>query len=310
MPTVAIENFAVCTGCEVAVLDLGDTLLNLLPQLDFVHVQVLMDHKWFGQRGEGKHLEVIPADIGIVTGGIRTEEDRHIALELRKKVKILITLGACAVHGGVPALANLSSREELMDDVYATHTTDKPSRLPGVNIPALEDRIYAVDEVVPVDVSIPGCPPHPDIIASAVVSLLQGKPWYLPARSVCDDCPTIREKKGAVKVRRPLQSPERVPGAPVSQMRCLNEQGIICNGPVTKAGCGGEEVIPRCIKANMPCRGCFGPIRDSSMPYVDMVNALVSNGIDIKTIDDRLGTFNRYIGAQKRLRVHADREGK
>ena len=310
MPTVAIENFAVCTGCEVAVLDLGDTLLELLPKLDFVHVQVLMDHKWFGQRGEGKRLEVIPADIGIVTGGVRTEEDRHIALELRKNVKILISLGACAVHGGIPALANLSTREELLTDVYSTHTTEKNSKTPGVNIPPLEKRVFALDEVVKVDVQIPGCPPHPDVIGGAVVALLQGKSWSLPERSVCDDCPTIREKKGAVVVKRPLQSPERAPGAPVSQMRCLNEQGIICNGPVTKAGCRGEDDMPRCIKANMPCRGCFGPIRASSMPYVDMVNALVSNGIDIKTIDDRMGTFNRYIGGHERLKVHADREAK
>jgi F420-non-reducing hydrogenase small subunit len=310
MPTIAIENFAVCTGCEVAVLDLGDTLLQLLPQLDFVHCQVLMDHKWFGQRGEGKHLEVVPADIGIVTGGVRTEEDRHIALELRKKVKILISLGACAVHGGIPALANLSTKEELMTDVYSTHTTEKDSKLPGVNIPPLEKRVYALDEVVKVDVQIPGCPPHPDVIGGAVLALLQGKPWSLPERSVCDDCPTIREKKGPVAVRRPLQNPERAPGAPISQMRCFNEQGIICNGPVTKAGCRGEDGLPRCVKANMPCRGCFGPIRSSSMPYVDMVNALVSNGIDIKTIDDRMGTFNRYIGGHERLKVHADREAK
>ncbi len=310
MPTVAIENFAVCTGCEVAILDLGDTLLELLPQLDFVHVQVLMDHKWFGQTGEGKRLEVIGADVGIVTGGVRTEEDRHILLEMRKKVKVLISLGACAVHGGIPALGNLSSREEMMQDVYSTHTTEKHAILPGTNIPPLEDRIYAVDEVVPVDIQIPGCPPHPDIIASAVVSLLKGKSWFLPERSVCDDCPTLRERKGAVQVRRPLQNPERVPGAPLSEMRCFNEQGIICNGPVTLAGCGGAEGVPRCIKANMPCRGCFGPIRKSSKPYVDMVNALVSNGIDIMTVDDRLGTFNRYIGAHGRLRVHADRGGK
>jgi F420-non-reducing hydrogenase small subunit len=269
----------------------------------------LMDRKWFGQRGDLKDLDVATADIGIISGGVRTEEDRHVAKDLRRKCKILITLGACAVHGGIPALANLSSKDEIFQGVYTTHTTEKAAN-PSIDIPHLEERVFAVDEVVPVDVQIPGCPPAPHVIASAVVSLLQGKPWFLPERSVCDDCPTIREKKGAVVVRRPLQAPERAPGAPVSEMRCLNEQGIICNGPVTKAGCGGEDPTPKCIKANMPCRGCFGPIGRNSKPYVDMIGALASNGIDLNTIDDRLGLFNRYIGAHERLRTHAGKEAK
>jgi F420-non-reducing hydrogenase small subunit len=307
VPTVCIENFAVCTGCEVAVLDLGTTLLELLPKLDFVHVQVLMDHKWFGQKGEGLKLEVAPADVGIITGGIRTEEDLHIARQMRDRCGVLITLGACAVHGGVPALCNMSANEDTLRCVYGTHTTE-PAPHPSVNIPALTSRVFAVDEHVKVDVQIPGCPPHPDIIGAALVALLNGKSWSLPERSVCDDCPTSRERKGAVTVKRPLQNPERT--GSVSEMRCLNEQGIICNGPVTKAGCGGAEVIPRCIKANMPCRGCFGPIHSGSKPYVDMVGALASNGIDVNAIDDRRGTFNRYIGAHERLVVLAKKEGK
>ncbi len=301
MPTIAIENFAVCTGCEVSVLDLGETLLNLLPQLNFVHCQVLMDRKWFGQKGEKDKLEVAQADVGIITGGVRTEEDKHIALELRKSVKTLITLGACAVHGGIPALANMSTKDQLMETVYSTPTTENGVK-PGANIPALLDRVYAVDEVVKVDVQIPGCPPSPEVIGAALTSLLEGKPWSLPERSVCDDCPTKREKKAQVTLMRPLQNPQRDYAKPLSEMRCFNEQGVLCNGPATKTGCGGEDKVPRCIKANMPCRGCFGPIRAGAKPMVDMMGALSSIGLDPKLIEDRMAHFNRYIGAHNNLR--------
>jgi len=302
VPTVYIENFAVCTGCEVAILDIGEALLGLLPQLDFVHAQVLMDNKWFGSKGDGAKLEVPKADIGIITGGIRTEEDKHIALEMRKNVKTLITLGMCAVHGGIPALANSSTREDLLKTVYNTHTTDK-GVTPNSGIPALLDRVYAIDEIVKPDVQLPGCPPSPEVVAGAVVSLLQGKPFTMLEKSVCDDCPTKREKKSTVAIRRPLQNPDHTQGAPLTEMKCFNEQGIICNGPATKTGCGGGEKVPRCIKALMPCRGCFGPIRAGARPMVDMMGALSSIGLDVKQIDDRPALFNRYMGSHNNLRV-------
>ena len=80
------------------------------------------------------------------------------------------------------------------------------------------------------------------------------------------------------------------------------ELGYLCLGPVTKSGCGGSEKTPRCIKAVMPCRGCFGPIRAGANPMVEMMGALSSIGLDPKLILDRRSTFQRYIGAQGRLR--------
>jgi len=302
MPTISIEDFAVCTGCEVAVLDIGEALLGLLPQLDFVNAQVLMDNKWWGPKGDHDKMTVASADVGIITGGVRTEEDKHIALEMRKNVKTLITLGMCAVHGGIPALGNISTREEMYKTVYGTHTTEAGTN-PPQGIPALLDRVYAVDEIVKPDIQIPGCPPNPDHIADAVVALLSGKPWSLPERSVCDDCPTKREKKAQVALKRPLQNPDFKAGAPLSEMRCLNEQGILCNGPATKTGCGGHEKTPRCINAYMPCRGCMGPIRAGAKPMVDMMGALSSIGLDAKQIEDRMAHFNRYIGSHNNLRV-------
>ncbi len=306
MVKVAEEWLNICGGCEVSILDLGEKLLDLLPSLEFVHMPVLMDHKYFGQTGEKSEMEIPEADIGMISGGIRNEKEKHVTEEMRKKCKTLIALGACACHGGIPALANMYPLDDLYEKVYRDSSSTESSDNPSKDLPPLTDRVYAIDEVVKVDVYIPGCPMNPAIIAEALTCLLEGKPFELPERSVCDDCPAKREEKTDVGLKRPLQDAEFTPGE-YDKMRCLNEQGILCLGPVTRSGCGkpyleGEQNIPRCIKGYMPCRGCFGPIRKGANPLVDMMSALSSIGLDAKLVEDRRALLNRYIGAQKRLR--------
>jgi F420-non-reducing hydrogenase small subunit len=306
MATVAEEWLNICGGCEVAILDLGEKLLDVLPALEFVHMPVLMDHKYFGQIGEKSELEIPEADVGMISGGIRNEKEKHVAEEMRKKCKTLIALGSCACFGGIPALANMYTLDDLYDKVYRDSKTTESSDTPSKDIPPLTDRVYAIDEVVNVDVHIPGCPMNPAIILEALTCLLEGKPFELPERSVCDDCPTKREEKSDVGLKRPLQDAEFTPGE-YDTMRCFNEQGVLCLGPVTKSGCGkhyngGGEVVPRCVKGYMPCRGCFGPIRESANPLIDMMTALSSIGLDAKLVDDRRALLNRYIGGQNRLR--------
>ena len=71
---VAEEWLNICGGCEVTILDIGEPLLDLLPKLEFVHMPVLMDHKYFGQTGEKTEMEIPEADVGIISGGIRNEK--------------------------------------------------------------------------------------------------------------------------------------------------------------------------------------------------------------------------------------------
>jgi hypothetical protein len=111
-------------------------------------------------------------------------------------------------------------------------------------------------------------------------ALLEGKPFPLPSKSVCDECPTIREKKATGTVKRRLEAAEFTPGRPLTEMRCLMEQGILCHGPATRSGCGGSVGTPRCIRAYMPCEGCFGPLSDTANPMVDMMGALPSVRLD------------------------------
>jgi len=95
---------------------------------------------------------------------------------------------------------------------------------------------------------------------------------------------------------------------PWENTRCFMEQGYLCLGPVTRAGCGnkesnnGDEVtVPRRLKGFMPCRGCFGPIRKGANPLVDMMSAISSIGLEAKQVTDRRALLNRYIGGQKWL---------
>lgn len=298
---VAEEWFAICGGCEVTILDIGEKLLDLLPKLQFVHIPVLMDHKVYGQKGEKTKMELPEADVGIIAGGIRNEENKELAKEMRAKCKTLIALGSCACYGGIPALANQFKLEEIYDTVYRKTKSTDQADTPKQDVPPLTDRVYALDEVVKVDVYIPGCPTSPELVADAIIALLEGKPFSLPERSVCDDCPTKREKKADISLRRPLEYIVP-PDKKVEESRCFMEMGFLCLGPVTKSGCGGHEKIPRCIKGRMPCRGCFGPIRKGANPMVEMMGALTSIGLDPNLIPDRAATFQRYIGAHNRLR--------
>lgn len=307
---VAEEWFAICGGCEVTILDIGEPLLDLLPKLEFVHMPVIMDHKLYGQLGEKTHLEIPEADVGIITGSIRNKEHEEIANEMRKKSKTIIALGSCACFGGIPALANQFTLDEILEKVYRGSKTTDSAPNPSEKIPPLTDRVYALDEKIKVDVYIPGCPTSPEIVVEALTNLLNGKPFELPERSVCDDCPVKREKKALTSVKRPLESiVDFNGGEKLEGSRCFMEKGFLCLGPVTRSGCyrSGESLgdtvhTPRCIKGLMPCRGCFGPIRKGANPMVDMMGAISSIGLDAKSIPDRAATFNRYIGAQGRLR--------
>ncbi len=301
---VASEWLNSCSGCEISIIDMGERLLDVLKVAEFVHIPALMDQKYFGQLGDGQHINIPEADVGIISGGIRNEEHLEVAEEMRRKCKLIIALGTCATHGGIPALSNSYTPEEILERYYSTETTDKPQTYPSEDIPPLLDSCYALDEKINVDIYVPGCPPHSDHVFNSLVALVEGKQPQLPEKSVCDTCPTQREGKGGLKqMQRFLKPPQYgAPDEPLDQMRCLLEQGLMCMGPVTRAGCGGDNIHPRCISARVPCRGCYGPVKHDGNQLMDMLNALASNGIDVKTLPERRSLL-RFSGAHGMLRA-------
>jgi F420-non-reducing hydrogenase small subunit len=306
---VAEEWLNACSGCEIAIVDLGERLLDILSLVDFVHMPVIMDHKYYGQLGDGKHLSIPEADVGILSGGIRNEEHLEVAREMRAQCKTIVALGTCATHGGIPALANSYTNAALLSRCFSTETTDPAESLPDDGVPAILERTQALDEVIPVDVYLPGCPPHPDQVFDALTALLEGRPLEGSGKSVCNDCPAIREGKGQLKqLRRFLQPPHYgAPDEPLDKMRCLLEQGLLCMGSVTRAGCGGGKITPRCIAARVPCRGCSGPVRQEGNQLLDMLNGLASNGIDIRSLPEHTSLL-RFSGAHGLLRPRRQKE--
>src|ERR1017187_843005 len=132
---LAEEWFAICGGCEVTILDIGEPLLDVLKQVEIVHMPVLMDHKLYGQTGEGTEMEIPAADVGLISGGIRSEEHKKLAQEMRKKCKILISLVFCACFGAIPPLATSSARKKCWRRFIATASPPRKMAYPTSRFP-------------------------------------------------------------------------------------------------------------------------------------------------------------------------------
>ncbi len=216
-----------CTGCHVSLLDLHEQLLELLALHELVFSPVLMDAK-----------APPPCDVALVEGTLRNAEDGEKVKRLRAQANILIALGTCAVYGGVAGLGNAFSAEELKGATFATGAERNP---------ALTSRVRLVDTVVPVDYYIPGCPPPLDVMSQAFAQLLRG---HLPATSnlpVCGECPRTVQGDFAPDLHRTYETE-------IDPQECLLQQGFICLGSVTLAGCHAA-----CTRAGAPCLGCRGP---------------------------------------------------
>jgi len=298
---------ASCGGCEIAVLDTDEKILDVVALADIVFWPVAMDVKY-------KDVEAMPdksIDVCFFNGAVRNEEQEYLAKLLRQKAKVLVAFGSCAHQGGIPGLANIADRKEIFETVYlkSPSTANPRGVVPQTSfkvpegelrLPEFYDTVRALDQVVEVDYYLPGCPPTPKRIAEAVGAIAKGSlpprgSVLGPEKSVCDECPRKKEEKKISKIYRVY---EIVP----QPEKCLLEQGIICLGPATRGGCEAQ-----CISANMPCTGCGGPCPKTIEQGAAMISALASiMGLDeekekefnpqklIEQVKDPLGTFYRY----------------
>ena len=98
---LASESLSGCSGCEMSLLNVEGGFLSLLRQFEVVHMPLLMDNKYFGRDGTTEEVELPSADIGIISGGIRTEEQLRIAEKMRERCKVIVAFGTCAAYGGI-----------------------------------------------------------------------------------------------------------------------------------------------------------------------------------------------------------------
>ncbi len=300
---IAGEALNACSGCEISFLDMGENLLKLLENATIVHLPILMDSKYIEMPGKG--IVLPEADIGLISGGIKTLDHLRVAQAMREACNIIVAFGTCALYGGIPALANAYSNEEIKACCLNGDDGEKSDGYPSEHVPDLLKTCEALDERIRVDISLPGCPPHPDHIFRVLDALVKGEPCCLPEKSVCDNCPAARQGKGLVTdLKRTLQLPVWKNDRAIAgeePLKCFMEQGFLCMGPVTRNGCGGDHAPARCVMAGMPCRGCYGPVKEQTNQRLSMLNALVSNGINIKSLPETVSLL-RFSGAHGLLR--------
>lgn len=267
---------ASCGGCEIAVLDINEKILDVVQIADIVFWPVALDVKY-------KDVENMPdkyIDICFFNGSVRSEEQEHMAKLLRKKSKTLVAFGSCAHEGCIPGLANLHNREEIFNKVYKESKSisnpkgvfpqTKTEVKEGVlRLPEFYDTVKTLNQTVDVDYYLPGCPPPVKLIAAAVEAIAKNElppkgSVLAPLKSVCDECPRKKENKKISKIYRVYEK------APEPE-RCLLEQGIICIGPATRSGCGAQ-----CLTVDMPCTGCGGPCPNAPEQGAAMISALAS----------------------------------
>jgi len=317
-PKFAMYWAASCGGCEIAVLNVHEKILDIDANFEIVFWPVAMDAKV-------KDVEAMPDQSILITlfnGGMRNKENEEMAHLLRRKSQILVAFGSCACEGCIPGLANLSSAQSLFETVYHTPSTENPQGLypqPQTSvqegelfIPAFNPVLKTLDQVVAVDYYMPGCPPESHQIAAVIdllVAVLQGKA-SLPARgatigvgmsTVCDECPRIRNVKKIKQFVRIQEMPA------IDPQLCLLEQGLPCNGPATRSGCSAL-----CPKASAPCIGCYGPA-EGVIDYGARLITAFSSVIDSKDpqeidrildgIPDPAGQFYRFSLAKSLLRA-------
>jgi F420-non-reducing hydrogenase small subunit len=305
-PKVAFYWCASCGGCEEAVVDLAEKILDVVEAVDIVFWPVALDFK-------RQDVEAMP-DASIlatfINGAVRTTEQEEMARLLRRKSGLLIAFGACAQLGGIPGLANLWDRDSIFEAAYrdSPSTKNPDGVVPQMNheinghrlgLPGFFDTVRALDQVVDVDYFIPGCAPTPKIVGEAIQVLLSGD---LPPKgtvvgpdvALCNECPrkdTRPEDLALTELKRPHQ-------VLIDEDKCLLAQGVLCMGPATRGGC---EAL--CVEGNMPCTGCFGPtsrVKDYGSKILSAVTSVIGSD-DADTIDaildgvpDPVGTFYRY----------------
>ncbi len=171
-PKVATTSLAGCFGCHMSVLDIDDRILQLIELIDF-HKSPINDIKEFSQR----------CAVGLIEGGCCNEENVKVLKSFRENCDVLISLGDCAIMGGIPAMRNGIPLKECLDEAYLNGPTvyNPSGKLPSdPELPRLLDRVYTCNEVVKMDFHLPGCPPPADTIWNALVALLSDKPIELP----------------------------------------------------------------------------------------------------------------------------------
>lgn len=246
-PRVGIFDFTACEGCQLQLLNNEATLLPFLSLINIVNFR------------EGMTERANTYEVAFIEGSITREDEVERLMEIRKNAKVLVALGSCACFGGVNQLKNrFADLTKVKRQVYGNFHIDT---LP----------VRAVHEVVPVDLSIVGCPIKKEEVERIVLNLALGKAIDIPKYPVCMEC----------------KANENI---------CMFDLGEPCLGPVTRAGCDAW-----CPSSRMGCWGCRGPADEANVK--ELVSIMKKKGFSMETVLDRLECFGGFSQAVSELRA-------
>lgn len=213
-PRVVVISLASDFGCQVQLTNMEDDLLDVLG---------LMDLSYWQLASSGHMPDAY--DVAIVEGAVTTAEHVELLKDVRSRAAAVVAIGACAVTGGIPALANTADLETRYATVYGDGVPVAPGRL----APA------PVDAVIDIDYHVPGCPIDTKEFLRVLSRVLQGLSDHVPDQMMCASCK-------------------------VAENVCFLEGGAVCLGLVTRAGCGAK-----CPSLGRPCTGCRGIAPDANL---------------------------------------------
>jgi len=305
-PKVAFYWCSSCGGCEESIVDLAEDILKVVDAVDIVFWPVALDFK----KKDVEAMEDGSIAVTFINGAVRLSEQKEMVELLRKKSGLIVAHGSCSHMGGIPGLGNFWNKETIFRRAYhTTPSTDNPDgtvplekvEVEGkeLTLPRFFDTVYTLDQVIDVDYYLPGCAPPRDLILNAIQAILEGKlppkgSVLSPNKSLCEDCSrndTKPEKLTIKEIKRPWE-------IELDPETCFLAQGVICMGPATRTGCG-----ERCITANMPCRGCFGPtdqVFDQGAKFLSGLASILDTDDEkeiekiVDTIVDPAGSFYRF----------------
>ncbi len=247
--------------------------------------------------------------VSLINGGIQNTDQEHVVKMLRKKSRLVVAFGSCACFGGVPSLANLTNMKEIFNTSYLDSVTVENDEkiVPrtettvdgfSLTLPEIYETLLKLDDVIKADYYLPGCPPTAAMIADALGAILKGElpepgSVLAPDKALCVSCDRNESKPD----RMMIKELKRIHEIQADPEKCFLAQGVLCMGPATRDGCGYP-----CVKGNMPCTGCFGPISgaDQGARMIGTLGGILDEKNEeaakkaVEGIPDPAGTFYRY----------------
>ena len=238
-PRIAVFDFTCCEGCELQLANKEETLAPFLRAIEVVNFREVSS-----VRGEDY-------DIALIEGAVSRPDEVERLKKIRKQAKVLVAYGTCACFGGVNRLKNAYDLPAAVREVYG-------------NMPKETMPVVSIKELVPVDLSIPGCPVNKAEVERIVQHLVWDVPYHFPVYPVCVEC----------KQRYTV---------------CMVDRGQLCLGPITRAGCDAP-----CPAGGLGCYGCRGPADDAN--YAEFFRLAQAKGFDEGDIRAQMAFFGGFEG--------------